>query len=118
MPPPAVSDNPAGRVIQDYTCFLFDQRGLRQAPVGNYVPVARRFLESRFGVGKLSLNKLSVIDVTDFIVHGSPKDSPKRVQLNASALRSFLGFLTQRGEVTANLAAAVPTVANWRLAEL
>jgi site-specific recombinase XerD len=118
IPTAAVSDNPADRIIQDYTHFLVDQRGLSQATVFNYVPVARRFLRSRFGVGKLSLNKLHVIDVTDFIVHGSPKDSPKRVQLNASALRSFLGFLTQEGKITANLAASVPTVANWCLAEL
>lgn len=118
IPTTAVSDNPADRIIQDYTHFLVNQRGLSQATVVNYVPVARRFLESRFGVGRLSLNKLRVIDVTDFIVHGSPKDSPKRVQLNASALRSFLGFLTQEGKVTANLASSVPTVANWRLAEL
>lgn len=118
MPTAAVSDNPADGIIQHYAYFLVDQRGLSQATVVNYVPVARRFLESRFGVGKLSLNKLRVIDVTDFIVHASPKDSPKRVQLNASALRSFLGFLIQRGEVAPNLAAAVPTVANWRLVEL
>ena len=64
------------------------------------------------------MNKLRVIDVTDFIVNGSSTDSPKRVQLNASALRSFLGFLTQEGKVTVNLAASVPTVANWRLAQL
>jgi site-specific recombinase XerD len=118
MPSAAISDNPADRIIQDYTHFLVDQRGLSQATVVNYVPVVRRFLETRFGVGKLSLNKLRVTDVTDFIVLGSSTDSPKRVQLNASALRSFLGFLTQEGKITANLAASVPTVANWRLAEL
>jgi integrase/recombinase XerD len=118
MPTAAVSDNPADQIIRDYTHFLVDQRGLSQATVVNYAPTARRFLKSRFGVGKLSLNKLRVIDVTDFIVNGSSTDCPKRVQLNASALRSFLGFLTQEGKVTVNLAASVPTVANWRLAQL
>jgi site-specific recombinase XerD len=32
-----------------------------------------------------------------------------------SALRSFLRFLLQHGEITTDLAACVPTVANWRL---
>jgi integrase/recombinase XerD len=118
MPSMALSDTPTDRIIRDFAHFLVDQRGLSQATVVNYLPLARRFLKTRFGVGKLSLNKLRVSDVTDFIVHGSATDSPKRVQLNASALRSFLGFLTQEGKITANLAASVPTVANWRLAEL
>ncbi len=117
-PTAALSSRPLDRMTRDYAHFLVDQRGLSQATVVNYVPIARRFLETRFGVGKLSLNKLRVRDVTDFIVQGSSTDSPKRVQLNASALRSFLGFLTQKGKTTANLAASVPTVANWRLAKL
>ena len=42
MPTAAVSDNPADRILQDYTHFLVEQRGLSQATVVNYVPVARR----------------------------------------------------------------------------
>ncbi len=117
-PGPALSDNATDRITRAYAHFLIDQRGLSQATVANYVPIARRFLERRFGVGKLCLNKLGVTDVTDFVVRGSLTGSPRRAQLNAGALRSFLGFLTQEGKVTANLAASVPTVANWRLAGL
>jgi site-specific recombinase XerD len=36
----------------------------------------------------------------------------------ASALRSFLGFLYQHGELATNLAASVPTVASWSLSGL
>jgi integrase/recombinase XerD len=114
----ALSDKPMDRITRDYAHFLVHQRGLSQATVANYVPIACRFLETRFGAGKLSLNKVRATDVTDFIVHGSSTDSPRRVQLDASALRSFFGFLTQEGKITANLAASVPTVANWRLADL
>ncbi len=117
-PGAALGDHPTDQIARDYEHFLVDQRGLSQATVANYVPIAVRFLETRFGLGKLSLNKLRVTDVTDFIVRGSSTGSTRRVQLNATALRSFLGFLTQEGKVTANLAASVPTVANWRLAEL
>jgi site-specific recombinase XerD len=35
-----------------------------------------------------------------------------------TAIRSFLRFLHQDGEIDTNLAAAVPTVANWRFSEL
>jgi site-specific recombinase XerD len=64
------------------------------------------------------LGKLSVGNITDFIVRDSSAFCPKRVQLTTTALRSFLGFLVQAGKITVNLAAAVPTVANWRLGEL
>ncbi len=35
-----------------------------------------------------------------------------------SVLRSFLGYLLREGRIGTNLAAAVPTVAGWRLSEL
>src|SRR5258708_7519531 len=50
--------------------------------------------------------------------HALGAESPKRVQLTTSALRSFLGFLYLQGHLTAPLAASVPTVATWRLSEL
>ena len=39
----------------------------------------------------------------------------KRAQLMTTAFRSFFRFLFQKGELQANLAASVPTVADWRL---
>ena len=118
MPIVALSSEPVDRITRDYAHFLVHQRGLSQSTVANYVAITGRFLKARFGTRKLPLSKLRVADVTDFIVHGSSTDSPRRLQLSASALRSFLGFLTQEGKITANLAASVPTVANWRLANL
>jgi site-specific recombinase XerD len=35
-----------------------------------------------------------------------------------TALRSFLRFLYQRGDITSDLASALPSVANWRLSHL
>jgi site-specific recombinase XerD len=106
------------RIIQDYAHFLRHQRNLNQITIGNYLPIARRLLEARFGAGKVCWNKLRVGDVTDFIVRDRSSFYPRRVQLTTTALRSFLGFLTHEGKITANLAASVPTVANWRLSEL
>jgi site-specific recombinase XerD len=114
----AVSNNPMDRITTDYARFLIHQRGLSQATLDNYLPTVQRFLETRFGAGSISLHRLCVSDVTDFIVRDCSTGSPKQTQQAASALRSFLGFLTQEGKVAAPLAASVPTVANWRLAEL
>jgi site-specific recombinase XerD len=114
----AVNNNPIDRIITDYGRFLSHQRGLSEATLDNYLPIARRFLKTRFGAGKINLPRLCGGDVTNFIVGDCSTGSPRRVQLAASALRSFLGFLTQEGKISAPLAASVPSVANWRLGEL
>ena len=114
----APSNDPMDRLIRDYRQFLTYQRGLSPTTIDDYLPIARRFLETRFRAGKVCFDKLRVTDVTGFIVRDSSTTCPKRAQSTASALRSFLGFLTQAGKLSANLAASVPTVANWSLSEL
>jgi len=117
-PDEVVSDSPVDRITRDYAHFLSHQRGLCQVTIDSYLPIAQRFLETRFGSEKVCLGKLRVGDVTGFIVRDSSTFCPKMVQLTTTALRSFLGFLTHEGKIAANLAASVPTVANWRLSEL
>jgi len=39
----------------------------------------------------------------------------KRAQLMTTAFRSFFRYLFQKGELQTDLAASVPTVADWRL---
>jgi site-specific recombinase XerD len=112
--PPALS--PLDRIEQDYAQFLRQDRALTPATLHNYLPAARRFLIGRFGTGKICLRKLGPQDLTDFILHDLSTFSPRRVQLMTSALRSFLGFLYQRGDLATNLAVSVPTVANWNRA--
>jgi site-specific recombinase XerD len=114
----APSNDPMDQLIRDYGQFLTYQRGLSPTTIDDYLPIARRFLENRFSAGKVCFDKLRVTDVTGFIVRDSSTACPKRAQSAASALRSFLGFLTQAGKIGANLAASVPTVANWSLSEL
>jgi site-specific recombinase XerD len=114
----SVPDNPLDRITQDYAQFLLEQRGVSQRTVDNYLPIIRRFLEKSFAKGRVCLARLCVEDVVRFIVHYSSVVWPGNVQLTTSVLRSFLGFLTQEGKIKANLAASVPTAANWRLREL
>ena len=117
-PKPAEGESLTDRLLQDYGRFLAQERGLSQATLDNYLPVARRLLTNAFGVKTVQLKQLAVRDVNRFILRERSTFSPKRVQLTTSALRSFLGFLYLRGQLRAPLAASVPTVAAWRLSEL
>ena len=113
--PLPTQESPRDRLAQEYAQFLSQERGLGQATIDHYLRVARSFLSYRFGSGRICLNQLRVPDVTGFILHDTSALSRKAIHLRTTVLRSFLGFVHQRGKLTANLAAAVPTVAHWRL---
>ena len=92
-PQPAEAQSSTDRLLRDYGRFLIQERGLGQATLDNYIPVARRLLIHAFGVKSVHLDQLAVGDVNRFILREKSTFSPKRVQLTTSALRSFLGFL-------------------------
>jgi site-specific recombinase XerD len=116
--PPLPACSAAELLERDYECFLIQQRSLAQTSVAQYLPIARRFLAHCFGARKIELNKLSASQVIGFVSDDTAGRGRRSAQLMTSVLRSFLGFLLQKGQITSNLAAAVPTVAGWRLSEL
>jgi site-specific recombinase XerD len=105
---------PAARLVSQYEEYLRAERGLARATVVAYRPYVRRFVEERFGEQPLRLRELGPRAVSSFIVRYAHSMSPGRARLMVTALRSFLRFLFQRGQIEANLAEAVPAVADWR----
>jgi len=120
IPPPreAIDDSPLQRIEHDFAHFLASERGLKPTTVINYVPTIHRFLEERYGAGALRFDELSYRDVHHFLLRRAPNVSRGRAKLIVTALRSFFGFLHQRGDITTNLAGAIPAAANWRLTGL
>ncbi len=98
--------------------YLAQERGLSADALRNYLPVIRRFLTTRFGDGPVQSAQLQARDITRFVLSQTRRLGPKTAQLMVSALRSFLRFLLQRGELATDLAGAVPSVADWRLAKV
>jgi site-specific recombinase XerD len=117
-PPQRLDVSVLGQLDRDFSQYLIQERGLSPVTVVNYVPVMRRFLSTCFGDQPIRLEQLRLQHVTDFVRQQAPTFSPARVQLIVTALRSFLRFLRQRGDITLDLAAGVPTVADWRLAKI
>ncbi len=109
---------PAARLLSQYEEHLRAERGLAPASVVAYLPYARRFVDERFGEQPLRLRELGPRDVSRFILRYAHSMSPGRAKLMVTALRSFLRFLFQRGQIEANLAEAVPRVADWRLSTI
>lgn len=108
-------ETPLASLEGQYERYLRTERGLATVTVITYLPLVRRFLVGRFGDRELRLRELEPPDISSFILRHAHSMSPGRAKLMVTALRSFLRFLFQRGATEVDLAACVPTVANWRL---
>jgi integrase/recombinase XerD len=104
---------PVEQCAQAFECYLRDERVLATATILNYMPLIRCFLKDRFGHGTVQLSRLCAGDVVGFVQRQAPRLHPKRSKVLTTALRCFLQYARYRGEVMADLAAAVPVVPNW-----
>jgi site-specific recombinase XerD len=107
--------SPLADILSRYEKHLRSERGLVTATVLNYLPYIRRFLVERFREGPFLFGQVNPSDISNFVLRHGPSMSVGRAQLMTTAFRSFFRYLFQKGELQANLAAAVPTVADWRL---
>jgi site-specific recombinase XerD len=112
--PPSVID----LLKQEYASFLIQERALMQSSINNRLRITRRFLSYCFRDGKVRLKSLRAKDITDFVLQDTSGRGRGDAQSATTALRSFLGFLFQRGRITNNLALAVPKMAGWPLSQL
>jgi site-specific recombinase XerC len=106
---------PVDHCVQAFEQYLRVDRALADATVTNYVPFIRGFLTDRFGIGPIRLSHLSSDDVLTFVQYQASHLSRKRAKLLTTALRAFFRYARYRGDITLDLAAAVPTVANWSM---
>jgi site-specific recombinase XerD len=106
---------PLDRLVDQYALYLREERAVAPVTVALYSRVARDFLVQSFGEGRLNPSALRTIDVLTFVQRQAARGSRKTAAYACSALRSFLDYLRYRGDVTINLSAAVPTVANWSM---
>ena len=60
VPVPALTadNSPLGRIESNFARYLKQERGLAQATLDNYIPIARRFLSERFGTNIILLEEL------------------------------------------------------------
>jgi len=115
---PPCDSSPLADILNRYEKHLRSERGLAPATIVNYVPYARKFLAERFGKKGMRLRELQGSDISAFVLRHAHLMGCRRAQLMTTAFRSFFRFLFQSGELQADLSAAVPTVADWRLSTI
>lgn len=116
--PSTVTLTPAEALLERYRAYLTGERGLSAASAARYVTAVRDFVTGRVDGEEKHLSELSASEVTAFVLEVCGRGQPGKAKTTVTALRSVLGFLHLEGIVGGSLAAAVPAVASWRLAEL
>ena len=107
--------SPLADILSRYETHLRTERGLVTDTILRYLPFVGKFLVERFRGRPFLLKAVNASDISDFVLRHSHSMSVRRAQLMTTAFRSFFRFLFQKGELQADLAASVPTVADWRL---
>jgi site-specific recombinase XerD len=120
VPPgkPAPLRSPAQQLIDNYQCFLVEERALSPATANSWVRFIDKFLSERFGVSALKFSELQATDITVFVQRHAHQHSPSSAKRLVAALRSFLRYLRYKGLIEVDLDRAVPKVARWSLSSL
>jgi integrase/recombinase XerD len=119
LPTVAIAVTPDRQLLDEYTVYLQQERGLSAETIDTYVPFARVFLTSCFrDRKKIQLASLRAANVIAFVQEQVKCLRLARAKMMITALRSFLRYLHYCGAGKCDLAAAVPTVANWSMASI
>jgi site-specific recombinase XerD len=115
---PRRQPTPSEKCAEAFRRYLREDRALSNATQLNYVPFIRSFLNDCFGNGPAKLSRLRADDVVRFVQKQAAHLHRKRAKLMTSAMRSFLQYARYRGDITLDLTAAVPPVANWSMTSI
>ncbi len=114
----AVQLTPVQTLVAQYRQYLTEERGCSDWTVENYTRHIDRFLARRFGARPVRFERVRAQDVIAFVQQEAGLHGRGHILQVVTGLRSFLRFLRYRGDITTDLAAAVPSVANWKTADL
>ena len=115
---PPLTD-PIASLREGFRQHLISQRDLAPITVRRYLDLTAGFLNWRFGAQvPPSLSVLCADDINRFMLEQARRYGAGHTQLIASALRSFLRFLLQRGAIVIDLARSVPAPVRRQLTGL
>lgn len=117
-PTPVVPGTEAEQLQEQYRVHLVQERGLAAGTIAGYLHVARLFFAARAVDGELHLDRLTAAEVTEFVLAECTSRSVGSAKYVVCGMRSLLRYLYVASHTDAQLDAAVPKVAGWRLAGL
>ena len=113
QPIPPVQVTPVEKMVDDYALYLKRERALSLGTIAQYRRHVGRFLADNFAEVEHGLSTLNSVSILSYVRRKAAGVSRKDAKLMITALRSFLRYARYQGYIHADLAAAVPAVANW-----
>ena len=107
------------QLLNEYSLYLLQERGLATATIFGYTWRARLFLAKQPGAPAAELSSLGAGEVIKFVQSEAARlRSAMAARTLATGLRSFLRYARYRGYIKLDLAAAVPKVACWAMTSI
>lgn len=104
--------------VAEFASYLTAERALAQSTIEQYTAHAMGFLKEHFSGRSVDFSTIASIDVSKYVQRTASKRSRKNAKLMCTALRTLFRYARHQGYLTSQLDAAVPGVANWRLASI
>jgi site-specific recombinase XerD len=116
---PALSPvTPRDQISAEFGDYLQRERGLAPRSVRRRLPTIRQFLCEVCPAGKDDLGKINHADVVRYVERHARDGSPPSGRVMCSSLRAFLRYLHHKGLNPVPLAGCVPSIRQWKLANL
>lgn len=101
-----------------FASYLASERALSVSTIEQYTRHATQFLVEYFDSRSVDFSIIGNTDVSKYVQRTASKRSKKNAKLMCTALRALFRYAMHQGLLTTRLDAAVPTIANWRLASI
>jgi site-specific recombinase XerD len=109
---------PQDQISAEFGDYLQRECGLLPRSILGRLPTIRRFLCEVCPAGKDDLGKISQSDVVRYVERHARDGSPSSGRVMCSSLRAFLRYLHHKGLNPGPLAGCVPSIRQWKLANL
>jgi integrase/recombinase XerD len=109
-----VEPEPATALVQRFSDWMRQHRGVTQSTLDHYVPLVEEFLAS---LGD-DASAYDASRVRAFILARASRQGHARAKSVVNAIRMFLRFLAAYGYCSSELIGAVPSIAQWKLSAL
>jgi hypothetical protein len=114
VPPTHAEPETVLPMVTGFRQWMRHHRGVTESTVANYVPLVTEFLAA-CGADAAAFDAAGV---RAFILARASRHGHSRAKSTVNALRMFLRFLAVCGHCSADLVAAVPRIAEWKLSSL
>jgi site-specific recombinase XerD len=117
-PPSLPPITPHDQIFAEFAGYLQRERGLAPRTITRHLPTIRRFLCEVCPVGAKDLSEINHANVVRYVEHHARDGSPAYGRVMCWSLRVFLRYLHHKGLNPVPLAGCVPSIRQWKLANL